>query len=45
MFNSNVQPKVRKIDVRKEPWDCLKCSAENKHYMVKCKDCGERRPH
>lgn len=45
MFNSNVQPKVRKVDVPKEPWDCMKCSSENPHYMSKCGVCGSRRPH
>ncbi len=45
MFNSNVQPKVRKKDIKKEPWNCMKCSEENAHYLVKCGMCGERRPH
>lgn len=45
MFNSNVQPKVRKTDVPKEPWDCMKCSSENAYYMRKCGVCNERRPH
>ena len=45
MFNSNVQPKVRKIDIPKEPWLCMKCSSENQYYMRKCGTCNERRPH
>ena len=45
VFNSNVQPKVRKTDVPKEPWDCMKCSAENAYYMRRCGECNERRPH
>lgn len=45
MFNSNVQPKIRKIDVPKESWDCMSCSKENPHYMAKCAGCGKRRPH
>lgn len=45
MFGSNVQPRVRKTDILKEPWQCMKCSTENKHYMAKCNKCLERRPH
>jgi hypothetical protein len=45
MFNSNVQPRVRKTDVPKEPWLCMKCSEENPHYMARCNECNARRPH
>jgi hypothetical protein len=45
MFNSNVQPKVRKVNVPKESWSCMKCSSENQYYMRKCNTCGSRRPH
>jgi len=45
MFGSNVEPRVKKKLVLREPWLCMKCSVENAHYMSKCKGCGERRPH
>lgn len=45
MFGSNVEPKVKKKMVPKEPWQCMKCSTENAHYMSKCRSCFERRPH
>lgn len=45
MFNSNVQPKVKKKMVSKESWSCMKCSSENQHYMTKCGTCNARRPH
>lgn len=45
MFNSNVQPKIRKIDVPKESWSCVKCSNENAYYMRRCGSCNSRRPH
>jgi hypothetical protein len=45
VFNSNVQPKIRKIDVPKESWSCVKCGEENRHYLSKCVSCNSRRPH
>jgi hypothetical protein len=45
MFNSNVQPKVKKINLPKESWSCMSCSVENPHYLSKCKECNTRRPH
>jgi hypothetical protein len=43
MFGSNVQPKKIIRESPKESWSCMKCSTENKRYMVKCSSCGERR--
>jgi len=45
VFNSNVQPKVKKKMIPRESWSCMKCSSENQHYMTKCGSCNARRPH
>ena len=45
MFGSNVQPKKRIKEQRKESWMCMRCSTENAHYMAKCSNCYDHRPH
>lgn len=45
MFGSNVQPKRRIKDVKKEPWYCHTCDLDNPPYYSKCPNCGDHRPH
>jgi len=45
MFGSNVQPKRRIKEARKEPWWCHRCNIENKAFYSKCPKCAEHRPH
>lgn len=45
MFGSNVQPKRRIKEVKKEPWYCHSCDLDNPHYYSKCPKCGDHRPH
>jgi uncharacterized paraquat-inducible protein A len=45
MFGSNVQPKRRIKEARKEPWYCHTCDLEHPAYYSKCPKCGDHRPH
>lgn len=45
MFGSNVQPKVKKKLVPREPWYCHRCDLENASYYSKCPKCGAHREH
>jgi hypothetical protein len=45
MFGSNVQPKRRIKDIKKEPWYCHTCDLEHPHYYSKCPKCAGHRPH
>jgi hypothetical protein len=45
MFGSNVQPKRRIKEARKEPWYCHTCDLEHPSYYSKCPKCGGHRPH
>jgi len=45
MFGSNVQPKRRIKEVKKEPWYCHHCDLEHPHYYSKCPKCGSHREH
>jgi hypothetical protein len=45
MFGSNVQPKRRIKNVKKEPWYCHSCDLEHPHYYSKCPKCAGHRPH
>lgn len=45
MFGSNVQPRRRIKEVKKEPWYCHHCDLEHPHYYSKCPKCGSHREH
>jgi hypothetical protein len=45
VFGSNVQPKRRIKETRKEPWYCHTCDLEHPAYYSKCPKCGDHRPH
>lgn len=45
MFGSNVEPKVKKKMVPKEPWYCHSCNKDHPHYYSKCPKCGAHREH
>lgn len=42
MFNSNVQPKIRKIAQSAEAWICKSCGRNNGPWLKKC-TCGKPR--
>lgn len=42
MFNSNVQPKIRKIAQTAEAWICKSCGRNNGPWLKKC-TCGKPR--
>ena len=45
VFGSNVQPKRRIKETRKEPWYCHTCDLEHPAYYSKCPKCAGHRPH
>lgn len=43
MFNSNVSPKVKKIERGDKTWQCAACGAENNPWWKQCATCHKRK--